>query len=455
MSDVLSSPPAVWSVSELNRAVKGLVEREFSLLWVAGEISNLTIAASGHCYFSLKDGGGQVRCVMFRNRAMLLPFKPREGLKVEARVTATLYEARGDFQLNVESMRPAGLGALYEAFERLKAKLAAEGLFDVSRKRDLPNMPRAIGIVTSPQAAALRDVLTTLRRRAPHVPVVLYPTPVQGEGAADRIAAMIAVADRRREVDVLIVCRGGGSIEDLWAFNEEVVARAIGACGLPIVSGVGHETDVTIADFAADLRAATPTAAAELVSPDRAALLAMVATAKTRLDRLWWQQWRAAAQRLDYVGRRLVHPGERLRRRGSDLAAAQQRLAAAQLRLFERLQWRLERMQARVRKGRPDLEKRQARLDRRAMALGQGGRQILVRRRLALETAKARLEAMNPHAVLARGYSVVTHENGKVVTDASQLRFGEVLSMSFAVGTAAAVVSDKPVSQGKLFDQAE
>ena len=233
------------------------------LTWVSGEISNFTRASSGHWYFTLKDNAAQVRAVMFRGRAQYADFQPREGDKVEVRALVTLYAPRGDYQLSVEAIRRAGVGNLYEAFLRLKAQLTQEGLFDPERKRALPVFPKTVGIVTSPQAAALRDILTALRRRAPHVNVILYPTPVQGDGAGNKIAQAIATAADRAECDVLLVCRGGGSIEDLWAFNEEIVARTIAHSPIPVIAGIGHETDFTIADFAADLRAATPTAAAE------------------------------------------------------------------------------------------------------------------------------------------------------------------------------------------------
>ena len=274
MSDLieLATQQTVISVAELNRLARGAVERGVPLVWVAGEISNFKRYDSGHCYFTLKDDAAQVDAVMFRHKAQNLDWKPDNGMQVEVRATATVDEARGKFQLVVDAMRRAGLGALYAAFEKLKARLEQEGLFDPALKRALPPFPRTVGVVTSPQAAALRDVITTLRRRMPGISVIIYPTPVQGEGAGAKIADAIALAGARAECDVVIVCRGGGSIEDLWAFNEEAVARAIRACPLPVVSGVGHETDFTIADFAADARAPTPTAAAELVSPDGAKL---------------------------------------------------------------------------------------------------------------------------------------------------------------------------------------
>ncbi|HDR9708202.1 TPA: exodeoxyribonuclease VII large subunit, partial [Burkholderia aenigmatica] len=246
-------------VSALNRAISTMLERSFPLLWISGEVSNFTRAASGHWYFSIKDQQAQMRCVMFRGRAQYAEFTPREGDRIEVRAVVTMYEPRGEVQLNVEAVRRTGQGRLYEAFLRLKAQLESEGLFAPERKRPLPAHPRAIGIVTSLQAAALRDVVTTLARRAPHIPVIVYPAPVQGAGSAEKLVAAVETATARREVDVLLVCRGGGSIEDLWSFNDEALARAIAASEVPVVSGVGHETDFTIADFAADVRAPTPT----------------------------------------------------------------------------------------------------------------------------------------------------------------------------------------------------
>src|SRR5665647_581533 len=290
MADISATTPThalarILTVSELNRMAREVLERSFPLFWVSGEISNLTRAASGHWYFSLKDAGAQVRCVMFKNRNAYLEWQPKEGDLVEARAVVTLYEARGEFQLNVEFLQRAGLGVLFEAYEKLRIKLEGEGLFDPARKRSIPAHSRQIGVVTSPDAAAFRDVLTTLKRRMPSIPIVLYPTPVQGKGAAVLIAAAINQASLRAECDVLIICRGGGSMEDLWQFNEEVVARAIAACSIPTISGVGHETDFTIADFAADRRAPTPTAAAEIASPDRATLLGKVIQQQQRMQR--------------------------------------------------------------------------------------------------------------------------------------------------------------------------
>jgi exodeoxyribonuclease VII large subunit len=281
--DLSSGGSAVLSVSQLLRSARDVLERRFPLQWVAGEISNLRPAASGHLYFTIKDETAQVDCVMFKSRAAALDWEPADGLRVEVRALVTLYEPRGRFQLNVEGMRRAGLGPLYERFLKLKDKLGREGLFDPDAKRPIPEHPGQIGIVTSLAAAALRDVLTTLRRRNPSIPVIVYPAPVQGEGAAAKLAQTLATANARAECDVLLLVRGGGSIEDLWQFNEESLARAIRASDIPIVCGVGHETDFTIADFAADARAPTPTAAAELVSPSLEAIRARIAETMLRI----------------------------------------------------------------------------------------------------------------------------------------------------------------------------
>ena len=305
--DFANSDPAITrpalTVSALNRAVSGLLERSFPLVRVRGEIANLVRAASGHWYFALKDDQAQVRCVMFRARNQLLDWAPRDGDEVEVAAIVSLYEARGEFQLGVEHMRRAGQGRLFEEFVRLRARLAAEGLFATERKRALPAFPRRIGVVTSLQAAALRDVLTTLARRAPYIDVIVYPVPVQGAGAGARIAAMLRSVSARAEVDVVLLVRGGGSIEDLWAFNDEALARAIIACSAPVVVGVGHESDVTIADFAADLRAPTPTAAAELVAPDAAGLAVTINSQKEALSRALRRSFERVQQRVDHAER--------------------------------------------------------------------------------------------------------------------------------------------------------
>ena len=411
--------PRVLSVTELNRSVRLLLEQTLPLAWVAGEISNLTVAASGHWYFALKDKQAQVRCVMFRSRAMVLDFRPQEGMQVELRATPALYEARGEFQLNVDFMRRAGLGALFEQFERLKARLAAEGLFASERKRVLPAFPHRIGIVTSPAAAALRDVLTTLRRRMPGIEVVLYPTPVQGEGAALQIAQALRKAGERAEVELLIACRGGGSIEDLWAFNEEVVARAIAASPLPVISGVGHETDVTIADFVADRRAPTPTAAAEIVAPERASLLRQLEGLQAALSRQTIRAIEQRAQHLDSLARRLCHPAERIERQHERLQHLARRLAGAALRHQGSAAARISALHKRLLLARPQTDARQRRLDQLVARLAGTTERRHALHGTTLHRLADSLEHLNPLAVLGRGYALVRDESGRILSDAA------------------------------------
>ena len=435
--------PQVISVSELNRLARGVIEKHLPLAWVAGEISNFRRYDSGHCYFTLKDAGAQVDCVMFRNRAQLLGWQPADGVQVEVRALASLYEARGKFQLTVDAMRRAGLGALYEAFERLKAKLAREGLFDEHIKRELPEFPRVIGVVTSLQAAALRDVLTTLKRRMPSLPVVIYPTPVQGEGAAARIAQAIAVASARAECDVLIVCRGGGSIEDLWAYNEEAVARAIRACVIPVVSGVGHETDFTIADFAADARAPTPTAAAELASPDGVELRAQVAQLRGVLVRMTSRMLEDRMQKLDYLSRRLLHPGERIRERGRHLAHLAARFTAVWARETQTRAWAVRSTAQRLRSARPDLRGYRRDAGETGRRLNEAARRMLETADTRLAAADAHLKHLNPQLVLERGYSIAETAGGVIVRDAAAVNAGDELRVTFARGSVLSEVKAK------------
>jgi len=381
------------SVSELNRAVARSLEGNFAAVRVRGELASLTRAASGHWYFSLKDRAAQVRCVMFRSRNVLVDFVPREGDELELVANVGLYEARGEFQLSVESMRRAGQGQLFEQFLRLKERLAAEGLFDEAVKRPIPRVPSRIGVMTSLQAAALHDIVTTLRRRAPYVRLIVYPVPVQGQGAGARIARMLSIVSARAEVEVVILARGGGSIEDLWAFNEEVVARAVRACAVPVIVGVGHESDFTIADFAADLRAPTPTAAAERAAPDRDGLLQSALHRWARVRQLTGARLRAHTQRLDFALRALAAPRAPIR-------GLQARLASLRARM------------AMVRSG-------------------------LLSARAARVAAHARaLQALDPHQVIGRGYALVRNEHGQLVTDSGQLRSGQPLELELARGTA-------------------
>ena len=440
-----SSPAgdAVVPVSVLNRAIGTMLERSFPLVWVSGEVSNFTRAASGHWYFSIKDAQAQMRCVMFRGRAQYAEFTPREGDKIEVRALVTMYEPRGELQLNVEAVRRTGQGRLYEAFLRLKAQLEAEGLFDVGRKRALPAHPRTIGIVTSLQAAALRDVLTTLARRAPHIPVIVYPAPVQGAGVGARLAAMVALANQRREVDVLIVCRGGGSIEDLWAFNEEVLARAIAASDVPVVSGVGHETDFTIADFAADVRAPTPTGAAELVSPQRVLLLRDLDHRHAALARGFGRMMERRAQQLDWLARRLVSPIERLARQRTHLQQLRVRLASAGARPVRDARARFSLVEMRWQRWRPDLSLHRSKVN----TLGERLERALLRqheRQMSrVETLAARLEVLSPQRTLERGYAALLDaQSGRAVRAPSALKPGRRMSVHLAEGSADIALSD-------------
>ncbi len=432
----------VLSVRELNSITKRLIESGLPLVWVRGEISNFVAASSGHWYFSLKDEQAQVRCVMFRHKQQYLDFRPANGMQVEVHALATLYEARGEFQLTLERMRPAGQGALYEAFERLKAKLSDEGLFDPARKRELPQFPRQIGIVTSPQAAALRDALRTLTNRMPSVPVVLYPTPVQGEGAARKIAQAIHTANERAECDVLIVCRGGGSIEDLWSFNEEVVARAIAASEIPVISGVGHETDFTIADFVADLRAATPTAAAQAAVPDRHALQHALGQQGQQLTQTLMRQIERRMQQVDYLQRRLVHPAQRLQQQTDQLGALHRRLVLSQGSLMQQRAWQWRSLTQRLGVLAPDYSASQNQLTTHAKRMASALSRQLERHADRLLALQQHLHLLDPNQVLARGYSLVRNAQGQIVSDSRNIKQGEGLEIAFAQGSARVQVQE-------------
>ncbi len=428
-------------VSLLVSSARLLIERHLGLAWISGEISNSTRAASGHTYFVLKDDRAQVRCVLFRLRAQLLDFKLADGQQVEVRAVPTIYEARGEFQLSVETVRLSGLGALYERFARLKARLEAAGWFAAARKRPLPAFPRAIGIVTSLRAAALADVLTTLRRRMPALPVILYPASVQGAGAAAEIAAAIGAANAHAEVDALIVCRGGGSIEDLWAFNEERVAQAIFDSRIPIVSGVGHETDFTICDFVADARAPTPTAAAALVAPDCRALVSRIAALEERLRRVAQRMLEIHMQRLDGAARRLVHPAARIEAQGERLGRLALRLAraatAAQAQRRRELALSRQHLVRLVRSPPPQ----RAALDRTCERWQRTGTERIDALGHRLAGLARGLKHLSPQGVLDRGYSIVTTESGAIVQDASQVAAGDEVALRFARGAADARVT--------------
>src|SRR5712672_3314974 len=432
-------PSQILSVSALIRSVRDLLERRYPLLWVAGEISNFTVAKSGHAYFVLKDEHAQVHCVMFRQRHQLLDWQARDGMQIEAQALVSLYEPRGDFQLNVETMRRAGLGALFEAFLRLRDKLEKEGLFKAETKRTLPSLPRAIGVITSLEAAALRDVLTTLARRNPSIGVVVYPVQVQGEGA-EKIAAALEIAGRLGGCDVVLLVRGGGSIEDLWAFNEEVVARAIRACPVPVVTGVGHETDFTIADFAADRRAPTPTAAAELVSPERAELLEGISRLTASLTLRTCQELQRRMQHVDHLARRLVHPGARLRAQAELLGQLRSRLGQAASRISAEGRWKVARLLQRAQAGLPNTDKLLATSLQLVARLRTAMHTTLERAGSAYARRSASLSHLDPAAVLERGYSVVRDRSGRIVLRSASLAAGDLLDITFAEGGAEARV---------------
>ena len=412
----VAAAPRIWQVGALCRAIADSLEARFNPVAVRGEISAFSAAASGHCYFSLKDQQGQIRCAMFRRAAQLLDFQPREGDSVEVLGRLGVYEPRGDLQLIVESMRPAGQGALYEQFLRLKARLEAEGLFDAGRKRPLPALPRGIGIVTSPGAAALHDVVTALRRRAGHVPVVLAPAAVQGAQAPGELVLALESLyrlARAGEIDVILLVRGGGSIEDLWAFNDERLARTIVASPVPVICGVGHETDFTIADFCADLRAPTPTAAAELAAQAREQWLGGLAAMDERLGR-------AVARRIDLAGERLDQAASRLGRPLVRMAEQQARLGRAAHRLRFAVHRRLE-------------------ADSRRFTALEADLQGVTRERLrrcadALERTRLRLELLDPRLVLQRGYALLADAGGKPVTSVGQVHPGQDIVASVADG---------------------
>lgn len=411
--------PDVVTVAQLNRLARSTIEREFPLLWVTGEVSNLTRAPSGHIYFTLKDADAQVRCAMFRSRTHVIEWRLENGQQVEARALVTLYEARGDFQLNVECLRRAGVGRLYEAFLKLKGELEGEGLFSESRKRPTPCFPSRIGVVTSPSGAALRDVVAALNRRAGRVPIIIYPTLVQGVEAPSQLAAALQVAAQRAECSLLLLVRGGGSIEDLWAFNEEIVARAISASSLPVIVGVGHESDLTIADLVADKRAATPTAAAELASAGWFEANREIAHLSGKLHSTMQARIERAMQRLDLLAKRLVRPAERLVRVRLQLADLAARLKAGRFRLIARHSHQLENLRLRAIHARPDIELARARLAQLA----------------------ASLRALDPQWALGRGYAMIRSGDGRLISSFDQLAVGMVISLRFEKGSGEALVT--------------
>jgi exodeoxyribonuclease VII large subunit len=389
----------VFSVKEINRLVRELLEQSFPSFWISGEISNFISASSGHWYFSLKDDEAQVRCTMFKNKNMVADWVPKNGEKIEAKCFIGLYEARGEYQLNIELIRLAGTGLLSEAFNQLKEKLLKEGLFETSRKKLIPQFPKSIGVITSPTGAAIEDILITLKRRSPHIPIFIYPSLVQGREAPLAIVKAIETANIRMECDLLILARGGGSIEDLWAFNEEIVARAIVASKIPTITGVGHETDTTIADFVSDLRAPTPTGAAELVTSHTVELIKTIQVYKNQLNKVMAGLIRELMQKIDYLEKRLISPRQQIQRQKEQIHQYIQRI-------------------------------------------NQSMKNTMIQYRLNINKLKLNLDHLSPHAVLSRGYSIITNVDGQIVNNANQLKLDDKICIQLNHGQADATISD-------------
>ncbi|WP_455208459.1 exodeoxyribonuclease VII large subunit [Kaarinaea lacus] len=435
----------IYSVSELNSEVRALIEENFPSVWVQGEISNLARPASGHIYFSLKDESAQVRCAMFRMNNRLLKFKPQDGVQVLVRGSVSLYETRGDYQLIVDYMEESGYGRLQRKFEELKARLAAQGLFDIEHKQEIPAFPSRIGVITSPSGAAIRDVVSVLKRRFPAIPLLIYPIPVQGEDAPPQIVRMIKKACQRKDCDVLILTRGGGSLEDLWAFNDERVARAIFDCTIPIVCGVGHEVDITIADFVADVRAPTPSAAAELVSPNLSEWRSRINQKEAQLLKVLNQKLLQAQQKLAWLTKRIQHPEQRIQRIAQRLDELEQRLIHIHQIYRHTRVARLTALGNRLHQTSPAhrLQKlsftRQVLEQRLQTAIN---KKLTSRKHQLVELSRA-LEAISPLATLGRGYAIVRKlADESIVRDAKQLKIGEQLTTQLQHGNVLSTITE-------------
>ena len=430
----------IYSVSRLNLEARRLLEQGFPRIWLEGELSNISRPSSGHLYFTLKDARAQIRAAMFRTRHQAIRFRLEEGLQVLVRARVSLYEPRGDYQLIVDHMEAAGDGALRRAFEELKRKLDAEGLFDAAGKQPLPLLPQRIGVITSPSGAAVRDVISVLRRRFPAIPVLIYPVPVQGKEAGGEIAKTIRLASTRADCDVLILTRGGGSLEDLWPFNEEVVARAIHDCRIPLVSAIGHEIDFTIADFVADQRAATPSAAAELVTPDQLEWLARLRQLSTRLENRLRHTLSDDQRRLAWLEQRLkqVHPGQYLRQQAQRMDELEQRVRLLIIYKINELKYSLTKMHEKLQRHSPRqllgrLEMEQGLLAQRLVTAMHG---LLMEKRRRLELACRSLDTISPLATLQRGYAIVSQlPERRILRQAATVKPGDRVEARLAEGT--------------------
>lgn len=433
-----SQTTSIFTVSRLNQTVRLLLEQEMGHVWISGEISNFTQPSSGHWYFTLKDDTAQVRCAMFRNSNRRVTFRPQHGQQVLVRANITLYEPRGDYQIIVESMQPAGEGLLQQKYEQLKAKLQAEGLFDQQHKQPLPSPAHCVGVITSKTGAALHDILHVLKRRDPSLPVIIYPTAVQGDDAPGQIVRAIELANARQECDVLIVGRGGGSLEDLWSFNDERVARAIFNSAIPVVSAVGHETDVTIADFVGDLRAPTPSAAAEIVSRNQLELLRQIQHGQQRLEMAMDYYIANRSRRFTQVFHRLQqqHPQLRLARQQTVLERLRQRMNAALENKIKQANQRQQRVSQRLSQQNPQprIYRAQTRIQQLEYRLAENIRTRLSAQRERFGNVVTHLEAVSPLSTLARGYSVTTATDGKVLKQTKQVKTGDVLTTRLSDG---------------------
>ncbi|MFK7830477.1 MAG: exodeoxyribonuclease VII large subunit [Congregibacter sp.] len=444
----MTPKPEALTPSQLNREVRSLLESHFDFVWIEGELSNFARPSSGHWYFSLKDDSAQVRCAMFRNKNQRLRFQPKDGDQLRLRARVSLYEGRGEFQLIGEFMEPAGAGALQARFEELRDRLSAEGLFDADRKRALPSAVRHLALITSPTGAALQDILQVLERRNPSIIITVLPVQVQGEGAAEQLEAAVLKANQLHssradcDFDAIILARGGGSIEDLWAFNDEALARAIRGSELPLVTGVGHEVDVSIADFAADMRAPTPSAAAELLSDDSAELLERLRVDQRRLKTAMERQLERLTMRLDNLNARLRHPGDRLREQTQRLDELDMRLRRGMQLQLSHSRDRILRFSERLQHLSPErrLALAQEQLARSGNTLVAAMQQQLNRHREQLNGKKALLKGLNPLAVLSRGYAVITNEAGTIIRDSGQLQSGQIVNARLAHGSVNAKV---------------
>ena len=443
-SNPVSNTRDIYTVSRLNREVRTVLETGFPLLWLEGEVSNFSRPGSGHWYFTLKDEAAQVKCAMFRNRNLLVKLQPENGKQVLVRARIGLYEARGDYQIIIEHMEEAGDGALRRQFEQLKKKLADEGLFDSAHKKNIPESVARVGIITSATGAAIHDILTTLQRRAPMQSIVVYPVPVQGKGASQKIAEAIKKANTRNEVDVLLLARGGGSLEDLWEFNEEAVARAVYNSDIPIVTGVGHEIDFTIADFVADFRAATPTAAAELISPDRFQQLQKLTSIKSRLIYLLQQRLQQKQQQVDWLYKRIRHPKQQIQHIQNKLDHLSQRHIRVMEITLNKAQAKVELLRVRIQKYDPSqrLQQAQLRYVNVKKRFQRVTMQLIQQKKQRLQHLAYTLDTLSPLHTLKRGYAIVKDQHNKVISTSAVLKNGQSVKTELAQGHFFATITE-------------